>query len=55
MLQDLCTKMILEQPFPRFNFSDSDGSNNGVVESVVAMMLVVVVMVVLLIGTIALQ
>ena len=63
MLQDLCTGVILEQPFPRFSFSDRDGSNDGVVESavmmvmvvVVAMMLVVVVMVVLLIGTIALQ
>ena len=50
------------QPFPRFNFSDSDGSNDGVVESAMMMVVVmevlvmmVMVMGVVLIGTIALQ
>ena len=58
--------MYRSDPFPRFSFSDSDGSNDGVVESAMMMvvvmevlvmmvMVMVVVMGVVLIGTIALQ
>ena len=58
--------MYRSDPFPRFSFSDSDGSNDGVVESAMMMVVVmevlvmmgmgmVVVMGVVLIGTIALQ